>query len=54
MVYIWKNKYQGRYSIQKESNRYIGRQQGYSNAQERIVNKKNNSRDKDNKKKQDD
>jgi len=38
----------------EESNRYMERQQGCSDAQERIVNKENNSRDNDFKEKQDD
>ena len=44
MVYTQKNKHQDGYSIKKGSNRYIERQQGCSDAQERIVDKKNNSR----------
>ena len=54
MAYTWKNKYKGRYSIMEESNRYMKRQQGYSDAQRRTVNKENNSRDNNVKEKQDD
>ena len=38
----------------EESNRYMKRQQGYSDAQRRTVNKENNSRDNNVKEKQDD
>ena len=54
MAYTWKNKYKDRYSIMEESNRYMERQQGYSDAQGRTVNKENNSRDNNVKEKQDD
>jgi len=53
MAYTWKNKHKGRYSTMEESNRYMERQQGYSDTQGRIVNKENNSRDNDFKEKQD-
>jgi len=52
-AYIWKNEHKGRYSIKEGSNRYTGRQQGCSDAQGRIMNKKNNSRDNDVEEKQD-
>ena len=53
MAYTWKNEHKGKYSIIEGSNRYTGRQQGCSDAQERIMDKENNSRDNNVKEKQD-
>ena len=53
MVYTWKDKHKSGYSIKKRLGRYKKGQQGCLDAQKRIVNKKNNSRDNDVKKKQD-
>jgi len=51
MAYTWKDKHKGRYSIKKGLGRYKRGQQGCLDAQRRIVNKKNSSRDNDVKKK---
>ena len=54
MVYIWKNKYKGGYSIKKGLDRYMKRQQECLDTQGRTLDKKNNSRNNDAKKEQDD
>ena len=51
MAYIWKDEYKGRYSIKKRPGKYKRRQQGCSDVQRRIMDKKNNSRNNNVKKK---
>jgi len=51
MAYIWKDKYKSRYFIKKRLDRYKRRQQECLDAQRRIVDKKNNSRNNNVKKK---
>ena len=53
IAHTWKDKYKGGYSIKKRPGKYKRRQQGCSYTQERIVDKKNNSRGNNAKKKQD-
>jgi len=51
MAYTWKDKHKSRYSIKKRLDRYKKRQQECLDAQRRVVDKKNNSRNNNVKKK---
>ena len=54
IVYTWKDEHKDGYFIKERPGRYKREQQGCSDAQRRIVDKKNNSKGNNIKKKQDD